>query len=94
MIQTVLFAIALVLIIEPLLATSWPRLKVGFFLSSPHRAVNEYRINSYHNSLLEGFGIYSPIRRRIRTSMLTIGIFILLILTINFLFNLNIISNE
>ena len=86
-----IFVIALVLLIEPLLATAWPRLKVGFFLSSPHRAVNEYRINSYHKSLEEGFGIYSPLRRRIRTSMLTVGILILLIIIINFLFNLNIL---
>ena len=91
MTQTVLFTSALILIIEPLLATAWPRLKVGFFFSSPHRAVNEDRINSYHQSLRLGLGIYCPLRRRIRTLMQTVGILILLAITTNLLFNLNIL---
>ncbi|MBD5262459.1 MAG: hypothetical protein HDS39_00085 [Bacteroides sp.] len=92
MTQTVIFVIAMVLLIEPLLATAWPRLKVGFFLSSPHRVVNEYRINSYHNSLVRGFGVYSPLRRRIRTSMLTVGILILIFLAVNNICDLNLIK--
>lgn len=91
MIQKLLFATSMVCIIEPLLSIAWPRLKVGFLLSSPHRVVNEYRINSYHNSLVRGFGVYSPLRRRIRTSMLTVGILILLLMCSNNIFNLNII---
>ena len=87
--MNILFLLALVLMIEPLLATAWPRFKVGFFLSSPHRTINEDRINSYYKSLKYGLGIYSPLRCRIRTSMITVGVLILLAITTNYLFNLN-----
>lgn len=92
MTQTVLFATAMVCIIEPLLALAWPRFWVGFFLSSPHRVVNESRINSYHKSLHRGLGIYSPLRRRIRTAVMTVSILILIFLAVNNICDLNLIK--
>ncbi len=85
-----LFWISIILILEPLTAIAWPRLKVGFFIANPRYVDHSDRINSYYDSCRDTrFGTYGTLRRRVRICLWSIGILILTALAANSIFDLN-----
>ena len=93
MMQTTLFWLSILLIIEPILALSWPRIKVGFLISNSRALDLTDRIKSYYDRCRERpFGTYGSFRHNARTYMWCIGFTIMAILAANSIFDLNLLK--
>ncbi len=84
--QTSLFWAAIVLIIEPVIAIAWPRIRASLLLSYPYKDGQASRISNYYGSLDRPFGIMCPFRIKARRWMQTIGVMILIILLASHLY--------
>ncbi len=75
-----LFWIAIFLIAEPALAALWPRARAALFLSFPLNEAKICQVQRYYDRLNLPLHIMSPLRKRIRRWMQSIGVIILIVL--------------
>lgn len=87
-INETLFWIAMVLIIEPTFMKAWPLIRIAGILSIPPQKGKLIRVETYLDGLnySHRFGIMMPLRKRIRTFLQSVGVLILVGLSVNNIF--------
>lgn len=78
-----IFWIAMFLILEPMFAAFWTRLRAAFLLSYPFREVNCRRVEIYFDNLSAPLRIMWPFRVRLRKWMLCCGVLLMIFVAAN-----------